>query len=190
MTKVSRSPIFATCGLLLGAASAVQADGSYFQTDLASDTSDVVAAATRGKLSFGANYSSYENGWSAGTYLSRDFAIEDFGTVKIGPSLGISDARDGLAAGAKLIVERYEPTSFGFVFLSAQYNTIDNDWFALAQIGNGQGQSVDLTAGGSDLYSERSLAVNYRIGDGPVSLRGGYRFEAEQFFIGLSVNTY
>ncbi|EIE48729.1 hypothetical protein AL036_20170 [Salipiger aestuarii] len=187
---VPRFPILATCGLLFGTASAVQADGSYFQVDLAPDTSDVVAAATRGKLSFGANYSSYENGWSAGSYLARDFAIEDFGTVKIGPSLVISDARDGMGLGAKLIGERYEPTSFGFVFLSAQYNTIDNDWFALAQIGNGQGHSVDLTAGGSDLYSERSLAINYRLGDGPVSLRGGYRFEAEQVFMGLSVNTY
>lgn len=190
MTKLPCSLALMVCGLLTGAFTAVHAEGSFFQLDLAPNTSDVVAAATRGKLSFGANYSSYKDGWSLGGYLSRDFAIEHFGTVKIGPSIGTSDARDGLAAGVKLIIERYISTESGFIFLSGQYNTIDNDWFALAQVGNDRGLSVDLSAGGSDTYSERSFAVNYRLGDGPVSLRGGYRFLAEEVFLGLSVNTY
>lgn len=190
MRKVSWPLIGAIGSLILGAVSPASADGTFFQFDLASDTSDVVLAGTRGVLSFGANYSDYEGGWSANAYLSRDFAVDGIGTVKVGPILGANATRDGLVLGAKLIAERYQPTEFGFLFVSGQYSTIENDWFALAQVGNGEGLSVDLTAGGSETYSERSIALNYRLGDGPVGLRTGYRFEAKEVFVGLSVNTY
>lgn len=176
--------------LLCLASSAAQADGTFFQLDLGAPTADAVLAATRGKMSYGANYSNYESGWSAGIHVTRDFAIEDFGTLKIGPSLGTSDEVKGIKLGGKIILERYQPTNFGFLFLSAQYNTNENDWFTLAQIGNAQGLSVDLTAGGSDNYSEQSVAVNYRLNGGPTSFRGGYRFDAKEVFIGVSVNTY
>ena len=175
---------------LLSAATGARADGTFFQLDLAPNASDAVLGATRGKLSFGANYSTYEDGWSAGVHVTRDFAIKDVATIKVGPSLGSSDESNELTLGAKVIVERYQPTDFGFVFMSGQYNTIENDWFALAQIGNGKGLSVDLTAGGSDTYSEQSIAVNYRMDDGPTSLRGGYRFSAREVFVGMSINTY
>ena len=171
-------------------ATGARADGTFFQLDLAPNASDAVLGATRGKMSFGANYSTFEGGWSVGAYATRDFTIENLATLKIGPSIGNSDASNGLEFGAKLIVERYQPTDFGFVFMSGQFNTIENDWFALAQIGDGKGLSVDLTAGGSDTYSEQSIAVNYRLDDGPTSLRGGYRFDAREVFIGMSVNTY
>ena len=175
---------------LLCLATGARADGAFFQFDLAPDASDAVLGATRGNLSFGANYSTFEDGWSAGAHVTRDFAVEDVATFKIGPSIGNSAASNGLEFGAKLIVERYQPTDFGFVFMSGQFNTIENDWFALAQIGNGKGLSIDLTAGGSDTYSEQSIAVNYRLDDGPTSLRGGYRFDAQEVFVGMSVNTY
>lgn len=178
------------CGLTIGLAGAAQADGTFFQFDVTDQASDTVFAGTRGPVSFGANYSIYEGGWSVGTFVSRDFAIEGLGTVKLGPSFATSDARDDVAVGGKIVVERYQPTSFGFMFLSAQYNTIDDDWFTLAQFGNGSGLSVDLTAGGSDTYSERAIALNRKIGDGPASIRAGYRFEAESVFFGFSVNTY
>ncbi|EDQ03258.1 hypothetical protein OIHEL45_19701, partial [Sulfitobacter indolifex HEL-45] len=171
-------------------ATSARADGTFFQLDLAPNASDAVLGATRGKMSFGANYSTFESGWSVGAYATRDFTIENVATIKIGPSIGNSDASNGLDFGAKLIVERYQPTDFGFVFMSGQFNTIENDWFALAQIGNGKSLSVDLAAGGSDTYSEQSIAVNYRLDDGPTSLRGGYRFDAQEVFIGMSVNTY
>ena len=168
----------------------VQADGTFFQLDLAPNASDAVLGATRGKFSFGANYSTFEGGWSAGLHATRDFVIEDVATVKLGASLGSSEALSGVKLGGKIIVERYQPTDFGFVFLSAQYNTIANDWFALAQIGDGEKFSVDFTAGGSDTYNEQSIAVNYRLREGPTRLRVGYRFDAQEVFVGLSVNTY
>ena len=190
MRKTTCSLICSVAGLWFATASGVKADGYFLQLDLASETSDFVVAATRGNLSFGANYTSYEGGWSLGASVTRDFAIENVGTIKIGPSIGTSEERDDLAFGAKLVVERYMPTSFGFVFLLGQYNTIDDDIFALAQVGNGKGISIDFSGGKSDTYSEQSVAVNYRLGDGPVSLRGGYRFEAEEIFLGVSLNTY
>ena len=176
-------------GGLTAAATTAEADGTFFQLDLASETSDVVFAGTRGKFSYGANYSSYDSGWNAGLQVTRDFVFPDVATVKVGPSLGITDD-DDVDLGLKIIVERYAPTEFGFVFLSGQYNTIQNDWFALAQFGNGKGVSIDLTAGGSDTYSEQSAALNYRLGTGPTSLRAGYRFDAQEVFVGFSVNTY
>ena len=175
---------------LLCFATGAQADGTFFQFDLARNASDTVLGATRGKMSFGANYSIFEDGWSAGVYAARDYTIENVATIKIGPSIGKSDASNGLQFGAKVIVERYQPADFGFVFMSGQLNTIENDWFALVQIGNGKGLSVDLTAGGSDTYSEQSIAVNYRLDNGPTSLRGGYRFDAQEVFVGMSINTY
>lgn len=177
-------------GLLCCAAGGASADGTFFQLDLAPETSDAVFGATRGKMSFGAGYSAYESGWSAGAHVTHDFVLKDIGTLKFGPSLGGNDTTDGVELGAKVILERYEGSEAGFVFLSGQYNTIANDWFALVQIGNGTGLSVDLSAGGSDTYSEQTIAVNYRLDDGPASLRGGYRFDAQEIFVGFSINTY
>ncbi|MEQ6248113.1 hypothetical protein ABMC89_04400 [Sulfitobacter sp. HNIBRBA3233] len=190
MKKTTCSLICSVAGLWFATATDGQADGYFLQIDLASETSDVVVATTRGTFSYGANYSSYEGGWSLGASVTRDFAIENFGTVKIGPSIGTTDERDDFAVGAKLVLERYVPTNFGFVFLLGQYNTIDDDFFTLAQIGNGKGISVDLSAGKSDTYSEQSIAVNYLLGDSPVSLRGGYRFKAREIFLGVSLNTF
>ncbi|WP_421907134.1 hypothetical protein [Mameliella sp.] len=191
-TKPTRAAILALffAGSLPWIATRAEADGTFFQFDLTTRSSDAVLSATRGKLSFGANYSAYETGWSAGLHVTRDFVIPDLATIKIGPSLSGNHADRGVALGGKILVERYQPTDFGFVFLSGQYNTIQNDWFALAQIGNGRGLLVDLGAGGSDTYSEQFVAVNYRLGDGPAGLRAGYRFEAEEVFVGMSVNTY
>lgn len=184
-------PIVLALPLLCLSSLEAGADGSFLQFDLGPETSDSVLATTRGKMSFGANYSTYDSGWSAGLHVTRDFVLESIATVKIGPSLGRSDDTDGWSLGGKVIVERYQPTDFGFMFLSAQYNTYQNDWFALAQFGNASGLSVDLTAGGSETYSEQAVAVNYRLDDeGPVRLRAGYRFDAQQVFVGLSVNTY
>ena len=171
-------------------ATGARADGDFFQLDVAPNAIDAVLGATRGEISFGANYSFFRGGWSMGAYATRDFALGNVATVKVGPSIGSTSGANGLDFGAKIIVERYQPTDFGFVFLSGQFNTIDRDWFALAQIGNGKGLSMDLTAGGSKFYSEQSVAVNYRLDDGPASPRGGYRFTAREVFVGLSINTY
>lgn len=167
-----------------------EADGLYFQLDTAARASDAVFSATQNKIGFGANYSSFQSGWSAGLNVTRDFTIRNLATVKVGPSFGTNSASTGVEIGGKIVVERFEPTDFGFVFLSGQYNSIENDWFALAQFGNGRGFSIDLTAGGSDTYSEQSVALNYRLGTGPAGLRAGYRFGADEVFVGLSVNTY
>lgn len=188
--KKNTAALVMASGVFWLVAPEARADGTFFQLDLAPHASDAVLGATRGKMSFGANFSTYEGGWSAGAHVTRDFVIGDIATLKVGPSIGSSDAMNGTKLGGKVIVERYQPTDFGFVFLSGQYNSIENDWFTLAQFGNGKGLSVDLTAGGSDTYSEQSVAVNYRFDDGPTSLRGGYRFDAQEFFVGLSVNTY
>ncbi|TNF16419.1 MAG: hypothetical protein EP320_02030 [Rhodobacteraceae bacterium] len=182
---------FATgVALSLGHAHEARADGVFFQVDAAQNTSDTVFSMTRGKVSFGANFSDYEGGWSTGASLSRDFVVDGIGTLKIGPSVGKTLSEGNWRLGAKVAVERYTPTAFGHVFVLAQYNTIGQDWFALFQAGNKSGFGLELSAGGSDTYSERTVAFSKKIGDGPVAIRAGYHVFAEEAFLGFTINTF
>ncbi|OWY05287.1 hypothetical protein B6V75_03965 [Thioclava sp. F1Mire-8] len=176
--------------LSLGPVSPARADGTFLQADLGTNTSDAVFAISRGKVSFGANFSDYEGGWSTGAVVTRDFALGEIGTLKVGPSIGRTLSDDNWRLGVRAGLEHYSPTRFGHVFLLAQYNTIDQDWFALFQAGNRSGLGLELSAGGSDTYSERTIAVTQKIGDGPVSIRAGWRAFAKEAFVGLSINTY
>ena len=172
------------------AAGAASADGTFLQLDLADRTSDAVVAATRGDYSLSANRSSYRSGWSAGAAVTRDLSFDGIVTLKVGPSIGRSAADGEWTPGLRVVAERYLPTSFGFAFASGQYDTVDDAWFGLAQFGNRTGYGMELTAGGSDAYSGRSVALTRRLGEGPVALRAGYRLLADEAFVGLSINTY
>ncbi|OOY06038.1 hypothetical protein [Thioclava sp. F28-4] len=185
------SVAIATClALSLGAGSQARADGTFLQFDAAQNTSDTVFSMSRGKVSFSANFSDYDGGWSTGAAVTRDFALGGIGTLKVGPSIGRTLDDDNWRLGARVGLERYTPTSFGHVFMLAQYNTIDQDWFALFQAGNRSGLGLELSAGGSDTYSERTIAVTQKIDGGPVSIRAGWRALAKEAFVGLSINTY
>ena len=49
---------------------------------------------------------------------------------------------------------------------------------------------MELSRGGSDDYTETTLAVSRRIEGSPISLRAGWRFDGEEAFLGFSVNTF
>ena len=81
--------------------------------------------------------------------------------------------------------------SFGSVYFLAEMNSVDNAAFLLGQIGlSTPGMSFEISYGDSDSYSETTIAVAKRIPLGPVSLRAGYRFRAEEIVFGLSFNTF
>ncbi|WP_188790666.1 hypothetical protein [Salipiger pallidus] len=190
MTKPSFLSASALCGILVLVAPDARADGFFFQLDRTTSTTDAVVAGTRGAFSFGLNRADYDGGWSAGAFVSRDFVLDGVGTLKVGPSIGTSDGDAGVDWGARVVAERYQPTDFGFVFVSAQYDTIDSSWFSVAEFGGTDGLSISVTAGGSDTYSDQTVSLNRKVGDGPFTVRTGYRFESEALFVGLSVNTY
>lgn len=175
---------------LLPFASPAAADGTFFQFDLSETASDAVISVARGRLTFSANWSRYEDGESAGASVTWSIPVESLGTFKLGPSLGANSEDDDLELGLKAGFERYQPTSFGHLFMLAEINSIDSGWFGTLQTGFNNGFGVELSAGGSDTYDATTLAVTHRLGAGPVSLRAGYKFVAQEVFVGLSVNTF
>lgn len=183
------------CGILPFLAPYAYADGEFLQLDLSETTSTGTLSIARGALTYGASAVSYQDGSTYG--LSATYQLpfaQKFVTLRAGPALGYvkEDGTDGsFEAGIKLVAERYIPTDFGSVFLLADINSIDSSWFVLAQLGLSQpGLSFELSHGESETYSETSLAIAKRFGDGPTSLRAGYRFDAKEVFVGLSVNTF
>ncbi|GLT08386.1 hypothetical protein ACFQFQ_16840 [Sulfitobacter porphyrae] len=183
------------CGILPFLAPSAHADGEFLQVDLSESTSTGTLSIARGPLTYGASAVSYEGGSTYGLSATYKLPVaEQFVTLRLGPALGYvkDNGKDGsFEAGLKLVAERYIPTDFGSVFLLADLNSIENSWFVLAQFGlSGPGLSFELSHGESDTYSETSLAVAKRLGDSPTSLRAGYRFDADEIFVGLSINTF
>lgn len=176
--------------LSLWSSLAAHADGTFFQLDVGASTQTVVGSVTRGNFSLEANASHYEDGHNAN--LAATYGLPVFGgaTVKVGPSLGWSD-EDDLELGAKLSVQRYVPTSFGGAYVLADANSVNRSWFLLAQLSHApSGFGVELSRGGSDSYRETTLVAQKRIGQGPFSLRTGYKFDADEIFAGFSINTF
>lgn len=181
--------------MIVAAAPDVHADGEFLQVDISESTRSAVAAINRGAFSFGASHVRFDGG--AQTVLNALYALpvpDTAPTFRLGPSLGHiaqDDAPSETEAGVKLAVEKWMPTDFGSLFLLGEANTIEASVFAVGQLAfSGPGLTLELSHGRSDTYSETTLAVSKRIGAAPVSLRGGYRFDAEEVFVGLAVNTF
>ncbi|MAQ82712.1 MAG: hypothetical protein CMH12_05710 [Maritimibacter sp.] len=181
-------------GLVLSVPDAARADGEFFQFDLSETASDAVFAVSRDRFSFNGNYSEYESGSATTFSVSYAFPVDGIGTFRIGPSVSRSvDDDDGTSSelGARVVFERWMPTSFGSLFVLAEYSTIDNNYFGLVQTGFGtSGFAAEFSVGGSEKYDATTLAVSKRIGDGPVYLRGGFKFVAQEAFIGFALNTF
>lgn len=182
----------ATCALSLLAAAPARADGTFLQFDLAPEASDGVAAITRGRINYGLNYSKYEGGSSGGGSVTYSFPIEGAGTFKTGPSVtrSLGDGDETFRLGLKASYEQYVPTDSGFIYYLGEYNTIDHNWFAVIQFGMTPKLSMEFSAGGSDNYDAATFGISHKIGNSPYSFRAGYKFIAEEVYIGLSVNTF
>ena len=173
----------------------VWADGEYWGVDVSESTQGGVLAASRGDWNFGAGYTDYGDGVSASLSLTRTlpwtFGIEGL-SMSAGPALGfgggdLSEVELGLNVG----IQRYIAFDWGAVFLQASAGTNRQNYFTQAQLTlSDPGITFAVSRGASLDYEETSLSVSKQLGDGPVSLRAGYRFNAEEFFVGFSVNTF
>lgn len=186
--------LLACAGLLVGVqGTAARADGVFLQFDASNTASTAVAATSRGPFGYGATYATYDGGSSASAAITYSIPLGTVATLKLGPTLGQSygdDEDHDLRLGAKLGLERYLATSFGSLFLLGEYGSIDNNWFVIAQTGFHNGYGFELSAGGSDNYSDQTLAITKKLGKGPFSLRAGYKFANDEVFVGVSFNTY
>ena len=178
---------------------AARADGEVWGLDISESSTGGVLSASRGELGFGATVTDYGGGVSAGLSLSRSlpytFGVEGL-QLSAGGGLGFSyddeeggfsDPRVGLSAG----VQRYRSTDFGSIFWQVSLSTIAQARFTQLQIGFDEpGLSLAVSYGASEEYEESSISLSKRLGESPVSLRAGWRVNAEDWFIGFTVNTF
>lgn len=179
----------------VGNTAPVSADGVFFQSDISDTTANGVFVFAREPLSFGLNHVRYDGGnRSTANLLYRLPLPENAPIVRLGPSYGVveqDNAPSDSEFGAKASIEKWMPTDFGSIYLLAEVNSIDRARFALTQVGLSKpALQFELSYGESDSYQETSVALSARLGGGPINLRTGYRLDSEEFFIGLSINTF
>jgi len=182
--------------LLLGLPWALpaMADGEFFQLDYAPGESSVSASVVRGPFGFALGWSDFESGSAVSanaTYGVFVPALGDGALIRFGPSSRL-DEEDQFDLGAKAVFERWSPTSWGSVFVLADFNTIQNEYLLLGELSHAaSGLSASLALQGSDEdFQENTLVVGYGIPQSRVRLRLGYRFEAQQVVVGFSVSTF
>ena len=175
-------------------ASPLRADGSFFQLDLSGDNGPAVGTVQRGRFSYSALHTYYDGG--ATTSVSVLYALPEIGgaTLRLGPSLARID-EDGVGSsiepGVRATLDRYIATDFGGLYGLVELNSVDTSWFILGQaIHQRSGFGLEVSRGGSESYNDGTIAISKRIDDGPISLRGGWRFISDEVFIGFSVNTF
>lgn len=180
--------------LAVGFFQTAAADGYFLQTDVGGRTQSFVASTSRGPLSFGLNLSGYEDGHSGAISAMYALPVEAGATFKLGPTVGFKRNDDGerdTKTGVRLAVDRWTATSFGSAYALAEASTVHRSWFLLGQVTFAPANiGIELSRGGSDDYHETTLAMQRRIGDGPVSLRIGYKLSSEELFAGFSINTF
>jgi hypothetical protein len=192
---MSRKLTFALAACLAAAAApAAAADGFFAQADIGDRTQSAVATASRGALSYGTTLSNYEGGRSGTTFLAYTLPLEAPATVRLGPAVGLrrsdGEARE-VEAGLRVAVDRWSATPFGSVYGLAEASSVHRSWFLLGQVTFAPANiGVELSRGGSEDYHETTLAVQKRLGEGPVSLRLGYKLSSDEIFAGISINTF
>lgn len=177
---------------LVGQAAPARADGEFLQLDVSRSTSVAVLSVARDPYSVATSLVDDGEDRRLALTGSRALLLGAGWTARLGPTVALTRDDDGTdtEAGVALAVERYTPTSFGSLYLLGEASSIDRSWFVTAQAGFARGWGLELSRGGSRTYDETSLAVTRRLSGTSVSLRGGYRLDAGDVFVGLSVNTF
>jgi hypothetical protein len=180
--------------VMAGLSQAAVADGYFLQTDIGEETQSFVASASRGQLSYGLNLSDYQGGRSGAITGAYAFSLPADITLKAGPTFGFTRDDGGewdTEFGGRVAIDRWSATSFGSTYFLAEAGTPQRSWFLLSQVTFAPANvGIELSRGGSDDYHETTLAVQRRVGDGPVSLRLGYKLSSDELFAGFSINTF
>ena len=116
-------------GVALGQALPAAADGEFLQADIGGDTQSAVATVVRGSVSYGLNFSKYEDGRSGAASVTYALPIDAPATLRLGPSLGFQDDDDDegteVTVGLRLVAERYVPADFGSAYLLGDFSTVN-----------------------------------------------------------------
>lgn len=180
--------------MICGLAGTADADGAYFQLDLAPSATSVVATAQRGAFGLSLGWSEWATGDATSLYASYSVpltALAQGTTLKFGPSYRYEPGnREDI--GLRLVLEHYRPTDWGSVFLLGDYNSIKREHMLLAEVGfRESGLSMAVSLQGDALgFREQTLVLGYGIRNTPIRLRLGHRFESAKTFVGVSINTF
>lgn len=170
------------------------ADGEFAQLDVSASTTGGVASVQRGPLTFGGVVTIPDGDPSVAFSATQalNLPVSWAPTLRVGPALGLSgQGLEDVEVGLRLSAERYIGTNWGSAYGLVDLGTIDRSWFILGQVGLAETQlAFELSHGASDEYEETTFAVSRRFQGSPVSLRAGYRFDADEIFVGVSVNTF
>lgn len=177
--------------LIAGGPTAARADGEFLQFDYAPGQSSATASMQRGRMTVALGWSEYDTGHATSLWLNRGYQLDGPVWFRVGPSLRVDESGDA-RWGLRGALERFTMSETQTLFLLVDVNTIQREFQVLGQIGHiPSGWAGEMAFQGNDSgYREVSVAVSYRLGDGPFRLRAGYRIEAAQPFIGLSLNTF
>lgn len=170
---------------------AARADGEFYQLDLGEDTTTAVISVERDRLSYGMVFSDYTGPEDLNLTASYKFTLGTPVTFRAGPAVQL-EGLDTVKGGIRLVAEHYRPTSFGSIFLLGEVTTIDRGYFALAAVGF---DKPDVTfefsyLGDDDGFRDTVAAVAFGIPKTKASFRAGYKFDSEESFVGISINTF
>lgn len=167
------------------------ADGEFYQLDLGEDTTTAVVSVERGRLAYGMVFSDYTGPEDLNLTASYKFTLGTPVTFRAGPAIQL-EGLDTVKGGIRFVAEHYQPTSFGSLYLLGEATTIDRGYFALAAIGF---DKPDVTfefsyLGDDDGFRDKVAAVAFGIPNTKASFRAGYKFDTEESFIGIAINTF
>ncbi|WP_375173682.1 hypothetical protein [Pseudooceanicola sp.] len=180
-----------TAAMLALTALAAKADGEFYQLDLGEKTRTAVISVERERLAYGMVFSDNIGREDLTLTASYKFTLGTPVTFRVGPALQI-EGPDTLKGGIRLVAEHYQPTSFGSIFLLGEATTIDRGYFALAAIGF---DKPDVTVefsylGDDDGFRDKVAALAFGIPNTKARFRAGYKFDTEEAFVGISINTF
>lgn len=172
-------------------ATAAQADGEFYQLDLGEDTTTAVISVERDRLAYGMVFSDYTGPEDLNLTVSYKFTLGTPVTFRAGPAIQL-EGLETVKGGIRLVAEHYQSTSFGSIFLLGEITTIDRGYFALAAIGFNE---PDVTfefsyLGDDDGFRDKVAAVAFGIPNTKAGFRAGYKFDSEESFVGISINTF
>ena len=166
------------------------ADGEFFQIDLSESSTTAVASIGRDRLTYGLTFVDSGDTRTLAARAALAFPVGPV-TVRAGPELQVDlRGENETEAGIVLSADRWTATDFGSVYWLVEGRTIDRSTFASLQFGLADGWGIELSRGQSDDYAETALAVSRRFGGGPWGVRAGYRFDADEAFVGITFNSY
>ncbi|MCA2013550.1 hypothetical protein LCM17_18820 [Cereibacter sphaeroides] len=167
------------------------ADGEFFQADYGDEAQSITATIQRDRVTASLGWSGYVGGHATALWVNYGFQVDGPTWFRLGPALRVDQA--GVTeAGVRMALERFTMTDTRTLFLLADANTIQHEFQILGQLGHiPTGLAAELSYQGNDQgFRETTLAGSYRLGDSPFRLRAGYRFNAQEAFIGFSINTF